>query len=489
MSQKHHILLTGATGYVGGRLLSRLEEAGYKVRCLSRNPEYLLQKASEQTEVIQGDVLKGDHLDQAMEGIDTAFYLVHSMGTAKDFVEEDRQAARNFARAAKNAGIRKIIYLGGLSDPDEKLSEHLQSRNEVGETLKESDAQVIEFRASIIIGSGSLSFELIRSLVQKLPVMIWPRWVSTKAQPVSIEDVLDYLMAAMDLEESGNHIVEIGGPDQVSYGDLMIEYAKQRGLKRWTIPVPFLSPRLSSLWLGLVTPVYARIGRKLVESLKNPTVLHDDSAKKLFPEIHPRGLTESIERALVNEDQKFAQTRWSDSLSSSGSPRRWGGVRFGTRLIDSRRIHVNLPADEAFKPIQRIGGKKGWYYADWLWKIRGMLDLLLGGVGMRRGRPEPEKIRIGDTLDFWRVLDYEPNHLLLLYAEMKLPGRAWLEFEVTEEGTQTFIRQTAIFDPIGLMGLAYWYGIYPLHQLVFAGMLKSIATEAYQSSEKKMQPN
>jgi hypothetical protein len=337
---------------------------------------------------------------------------------------------------------------------------------------------VIEFRASIIIGSGSLSFELIRTLVQKLPIMIWPRWVSTPAQPIAIEDVLEYLTAAIEQTGSENRVFEIGGPDRVSYGDVMLEYARQRGLKRWTIPVPFLSPRLSSLWLGLVTPVYARIGRKLVESLRNPTVVRNDEAAKAFPDIAPRGLKDCIARALANEDREIAATRWSDAISSAGRPRRWGGVRFGSRLVDSRAVDVDVSAERAFEPIRRIGGKTGWYFANWLWGIRGFLDLLVGGVGMRRGRRDPETIAVGDTIDFWRVEAYEPNRRLRLSAEMKLPGRAWLEFEVTESASSTTIRQTAVFDPVGLLGLMYWYGIFPLHRLVFSGMLRGIVRAA-----------
>lgn len=477
-SNQRLILLTGGTGYVGGRLIPLLEQSGYRLRCLGRKAAHLTPRVQASTEIVQGDLLDPESLHAALQGVDTAFYLVHSMGTGQDFEQEDRQAARNFAQAARDAKVRRIIYLGGLGDSDQNLSPHLRSRQEVGDVLRESGSQVIEFRASIIIGSGSLSFELIRTLVQKLPVMIWPRWVSTPAQPIAIEDVLAYLLAAVESPSSESCVFEIGGPDQVSYGGVMLEYARQRGLKRWTIPVPFLSPRLSSLWLGLVTPVYARIGRKLVESLRNPTIVRNNDATNAFPEIHPRSLTDSIARALANEDREIAETRWSDAISSAGRPQRWGGVRFGSRLVDSRTADLPVSAERAFAPVQRIGGQTGWYFANWLWVLRGFLDLLVGGVGMRRGRRDPEMIATGETIDFWRVEAYEPNHLLRLSAEMKLPGRAWLEFEVTESADTTTIRQTAIFDPVGLLGLMYWYGIFPLHQMVFAGMLRGIVRSA-----------
>ena len=286
-----------------------------------------------------------------------------------------------------------------------------------------------------------------------------------------------YLVAALDLDDGESRVFEIGGPDQVSYGDIMREYARQRGLRRLMISVPVLTPRLSSLWLGLVTPVYARVGRQLIEGVRNPTLVHDASALDTFA-VRPRGLCDGIQRALINEDREIAETRWSDALSAGSEPRRWGGTRFGSRIVDSRLVVVDVPPEAAFTPIQQIGGKTGWYYATWLWRIRGWLDLLVGGVGMRRGRRDPFNLRVGDALDFWRVEAFEPNRRLRLAAEMRVPGRAWLEFEVSELDGQSQIRQTAIFDPVGLPGLAYWYALYPLHQLVFARMLKGISQAA-----------
>lgn len=473
------ILLTGATGYVGGRLLPLLEERGYRVRCLTRRPEALLGQVGATTDVVAGDLLDRGSLTDALQGVDTAFYFVHSMGADRDFETEDRTAAENFAQVAAAARVRRIIYLGGLGNPDHKLSKHLRSRQETGDILRAHHSQVVEFRASIVIGSGSLSFEMIRALVERLPVMVCPRWVQVEAQPIAIEDLLRYLLAAIDLPPGPSQIYEIGGPDQVSYGQIMREYAHQRGLRRWMIPVPLLTPYLSSLWLGLVTPLYARVGRKLVESLRNPTLISNNLAETTFA-IQPRSVREAIARALVNEDREFALTRWSDAYSSAGVPRSWGGVRFGSRLVDSRTVDVGVTPEQAFAPIRRIGGVTGWYFADWLWSLRGFLDLLVGGVGVRRGRRDTEKLRPGDALDFWRVELYEPPQRLRLHAEMKLPGRAWLEFEVTGDERGSTIRQTAIFDPVGLGGLIYWYGIYPLHQLVFAGMLRKIAQVAEQ---------
>lgn len=479
------ILLTGATGYVGGRLLPLLESAGYHVSCMSRNPKRLAGRTGPNTQVVTVDVHDRDSLLQAMQGIDVAFYFVHAMGDDEDFEEREKTAAENFASAADEAGVKRIIYLGGLGDESRQLSKHLRSRHETGRILRQSKALTIEFRASIVIGSGSLSFELIRALVQRLPVMICPKWVNVRAQPIAIEDLLSYLIAAVEVDLDESMVFEIGGPDQVSYGELMNEYACQRQLTRLMIPVPLLTPYLSSLWLGLVTPLYARVGRKIVTSMKNTTLVTNDLAREHF-EIEPRGVSDAIARALVNEEHEFAVTRWSDALSAGGPQPSWGGVRFGNRLVDSRTIQVDVPRDIAFLPIQRIGGDTGWYFGNWLWQLRGFLDLLVGGVGVRRGRRHPEELRVGDALDFWRVEKIIPGHELLLRAEMKVPGRAWLEFETTEiDDNRTEIRQTALFDPKGLFGLAYWYALYPLHQIVFYQMLRNIGKAAEETASKQ----
>lgn len=474
---KQKVLVTGATGYVGGRLIRLLVEDGWSVRCLARQPERLAPRLPEGAEVVRGDLLDAASLPPAMQGITVAYYLVHSMGATGDFEQQDRLAAGNFGAAAKAAGVQRIVYLGGLGEDAPELSAHLRSRHEVGERLRASGVPVIELRASIIIGSGSLSFEMIRALVERLPIMITPRWVGVTAQPIAVEDVLSYLRQSASCEAKRGVIFEIGGPDRVSYGDLMREYARLRGLHRLMVSVPLLTPRLSSLWLGLVTPLFARVGRKLIDSIRYPTVVRDDAALRHFS-VKPMGVSDAMRRALRHEDARFAQTRWSDALSAAGELRSWGGTRFGNRLLDSRTARVAASPEVVFGTVERIGGRTGWYYASWLWTVRGWLDLLAGGVGMRRGRRDPTQLEVGDTLDCWRVEEIAPGRHLRLVAEMKLPGRAWLDFEVEAEGNGSRLRQTAIFDPVGLWGLAYWYGVWPLHQIVFAGMLRGIARSA-----------
>ena len=474
------IMLTGATGYVGGRLLKILEQRGYRVRCMARRPDILTSRVSSSTQVVEGNVLDIDSLKVALNGVRVAYYLIHSMNSEDSFEEIDRKAAHNFAEIAKAAGVKRIIYLGGLGNDEEDLSPHLRSRQEVGNILRKSGIPLVEFRASIVIGSGSLSFQLIRSLVERLPIMITPKWVKVAAQPIAIEDLIDYLEAALFLSDSDCKVYEIGGADQVSYSDIMRIYGSSRNIAVRMISVPILSPYISSLWLGLITPLYARIGRKLIQSIVHPTIVRDESALKVF-KVKPMGVNEAIRRAIDNEDKEFSETRWSDSISSSGKLPSLFSESFGSRLIDSRTLKVNIPPKATFKPIQRIGGETGWYAWNWLWQLRGFIDLLVGGVGMRRGRVHLEVLRVGDTIDFWRVEEHDPNHFLRLTAEMKLPGRAWLEFEVLGDDLSSTIRQTAIFDPVGLLGQVYWYALYPLHQLVFAHMLRGIADKALSS--------
>lgn len=478
MIENKKILLTGATGYIGGRLLTRLQQKGLPLVCLTRRPETLNHRKSNNTEFIKGDVQDRESLKTALANVHTAYYLIHSMGSEGDFEEEDRKAAKNFASAAKECGVRRIIYVGGLGDSNKELSSHLRSRQEVGKLLVESGAQIFEFRASIVIGSGSLSFELVRSLVDRLPILIMPKWVRVPAQPIWINDLLSYLEQSIEIEVSGNQIFEIGGADVVSYRSLMEEYARQRGLKRLMINVPVLTPYLSSLWLGLVTPLFARTGKKLVNSLKNPTVVTDHKAQGLF-NIKPIGLRLGIEKSINNEDLEYAETRWSDALSSSGNEASYGGIRFGRRIVESRSIEIQNTKESAFGVLQSIGGAKGWFYANWIWKLRGFIDLLFGGVGLRRGRKHPLFLNAGDAVDWWRVEKIIINEELLLKAEMKVPGRAWLKFEVdiSPESHSTRITQTAIFDPNGFAGLLYWYVLYPVHVLIFTGMLKEIGLQ------------
>jgi uncharacterized protein YbjT (DUF2867 family) len=479
MTALGRVLVTGATGYVGGRLVAALERAGAPLRCLARRPEALAGRVAVSTEVAKGDCLDPATLPAALEAVDTAYYLVHSMGSGGDFAALDETAARNFGEASREAGVRRIVYLGGLGAAEgAELSEHLRSRHQTGDVLRASGVPVVELRASIVIGSGSLSYEMVRALVERLPVMVCPRWVQVRTQPIAVDDLVAYVLAARDLPVGAEGVYEIGGPDVVSYRDIMLEYARQRGLRRWLIPVPLLTPRLSSLWLGLVTPLYARVGRKLIESLRNPTVVTRDDARTAFS-IQPRPLPEAIARALSREDADLADTRWSDALSSAALAPPWGGARFGSRIVDSRASLVAASPRRAFAPVRRLGGRAGWYWGNALWELRGALDLAAGGVGLRRGRHDPERLRVGEALDFWRVERYEEDRLLRLSAEMRLPGRAWLQFEVSPVGAdRSEIRQTAIFDPAGLTGLLYWYALYPFHSLIFNGLLRAISARA-----------
>jgi uncharacterized protein YbjT (DUF2867 family) len=440
-------------------------------------------RAAEQTEVVYGDVLDPDSLDEALAGVTTAYYLVHSMAAPGPFAGADRRGAENFAAAGLKSGVSRIVYLGGLG-AEHNLSKHLESRHEVGRILRASGVPTIEFRASVIIGSGSVSFEIVRSLVDRSPVLLIPRWVASRAQPIAIEDVLAYLLAALNLELEESRLFEIGGPDNVAYAELMREYARQAGLRRSVIRVPFATPRISGVWLSLVTPVYASIGRELIESLRNDTLVRDRSAREAFP-IRPRGVSQAIERALANEDREFAETRWSDALSAHRG-RNWGGVTLGQRAVASRKIEVAASPAQTFAPIQRIGGKTGWYYANGFWRLRGFMDTIVGGVGLRRGRRDPVRLVVGDTVDFWRVEAFEQDRLLRLSAEMKTPGRIWLQFEVDGDQAGATLCQTAIFDPHGLAGLAYWYALYPVHYLIFDGMLRRIRQAATASGGRSV---
>ncbi len=467
-------LLTGATGYIGGRLLKRLERDGLAVRCLCRNPEALGWRVAPGTELVRGDLLQPTSLGAAFAGVGTAFYLVHSMNGGEGFEAEERTAAANFAEAARAAGVQRIVYLGGLAQGG-GLSAHMRSRAETGHVLRASGVPVIELQASIVIGSGSASFEMMRALVERLPLMITPRWVNTAAQPIAIEDVIEYLVAASRLPGTESRTFEIGGSDVTSYVGIMREYARQRHLRRWIVRVPFLSLSLSSRWLTFITPVYASIGRRLIESVRNPSVVRDQAALKAF-DIRPVGITRAIERALTNEDRDLAETRWSDAGAREYSQQAGRDL-----LVNEQTIRVAVGPVDAFAPIRRIGGTNGWYYGNALWKIRGLIDLMMGGVGMRRGRPDPETPFPGSTLDFWRVEVYEPGKRLRLFAEMNVPGRAWLEFQVQAEAGGSVIRQSAQFEPRGLGGVLYWYLLAPIHELMFRGMLRRIAAAAVRS--------
>jgi uncharacterized protein YbjT (DUF2867 family) len=475
------ILVTGATGYVGGRLVSRLLEAGYQVRCLVRDPSRLQGRAwLAQVEVAQGDVLRPETLAAALDGVNIAYYMIHSMKNSADFNERDLSAARNFGQAARLAGVERIIYLGGLTDPHQPLSEHLQSRQQTGEVLRESGVPVTEFRAAAIVGSGSLSFEMVRYLTERVPVMVCPSWVYTRTQPIAIRDVLNYLVAALSVPDSSDRIIPIGGANVITYGDMMRGYARERGLRRWLVPVPVLTPRLSSYWVHLVTPIPAEIGRPLIEGLRNELIVRDDTARQLFPDIAPVDYQTAVRRALTRLDAGHVETTWSDALMSSQ-----GDVKPVTLTardgmnIEHRQCVANAPAEIVFATFTAVGGDRGWPNFNWAWGLRGLLDRLVGGVGMRRGRRDPDELRVGDAVDFWRVEAVEPGRLLRLRAEMKVPGRAWLQFESTpQDGEHTLLKQTALFAPRGLFGFLYWYALYPAHGLIFSGMVQRLAWQA-----------
>jgi uncharacterized protein YbjT (DUF2867 family) len=468
--ERERILLTGATGYVGGRLLERLELEQHRVRCLTRRPHALVKRVASTTEIVGGDLLAPESLSPAMREVRTAYYLVHSMDALESFEELDRRAATNFATAAREAGVDRIVYLSGLGSGG-NLSAHLASRHEVGEILNRSGVPTIELRASIVIGAGSASFETVRAVVEGLPAIPAPKGVETAAQPIAIEDLIEYLIAALTLPVRST-IFEIGGDDQVSYAEVMREYARQRKLRRRVVPLPRQTLRASRMLLGMLTPVYGRIGATMIDSLRNETVVRDAAAREAFA-VAPRGLPEAIHRALISEDNEFAQMTWSD-VPAANEGTRWGGTPISRRLVTSRVEHVYASRPQVFARVQRLGGTRGWYGTDWFWTLRGALDRLRGGNGLRRGRRDPHDLRPGDAIDFWRVVRIQPDRRLLLAAEMKMPGRLWLDHEVTSKDGHTVIRQTTVFDPAGYAGLAYWYLLYPVHRAIFTTMLRGL---------------
>lgn len=475
--------MTGATGYVGGRLVSALLEAGHSVRAASRSLAKLQNRWSSEIELCEADASDLEQMVKACEGCDVVFYLVHSMLPGqKNFQMADRLAAENMRDAAKRAGVKHVIYLGGLGSQSDELSHHLKSRHEVGETLRNGAVPVTELRAAMIIGSGSAAFEILRYLVDRLPVMVTPRWLSTPVQPIAIRNVIHYLVKIIDVPITTSRIFEIGGPQVLAYEDLMAIYAQEAKLgKRFIFRVPILTPRLSSYWIHLVTPVSSAIARPLAEGLKNPVVCNENTITELIPQnlLTPR---EAIRLALERLLSDNVPTRWSDAGKMppyewvyKGDPA-WSG---GTIFTDKRKIRITENVGTVWKVVSKIGGVTGWYHANFLWRLRGWMDKMVGGVGLRRGRRDEEDIKAGEALDFWRVVDVKPNARLLLAAEMKLPGRALLEFKLHVINDQECeLEQTAYFKPRGLMGLLYWYAVLPLHEYVFGGMQKKMARAA-----------
>lgn len=492
ISDKDTIFVAGATGYIGGRLVPRLLEAGYRVRALARFPEKLTGRywgKHQHLEISRGDVLDRQSLERAMAGCRAAYYLVHSMNPqTTDFAASDREAAQNMAAAADAVQLQQIIYLSGLGDEQSELSHHLRSRTEVGELLQAGEVPVTILRAAMIIGSGSASFEILRYLVERLPVMITPRWVDTPCQPIGVRNVLNYLIGCLDTPETIGRTFDIGQPEVVTYRRLMQIFAEEAGLKkRWIIPVPFLTPRLSSYWIHLVTPVPASLARPLAEGLSNPVVCRDNAITELLPQ-QLLGNREAIRLALDRLHQQQVETSWIDSGTippaewSQANDPAWAG---GQLYEDSRRVIIRGHPDEIWPAVAAIGGDVGWYYADWLWRMRGFIDRLFGGVGLRRGRRHPTEIYPGDSLDFWRVVSVEQPQKLLLTAEMKLPGKAILCFMLKQlDDERTELLQIARFLPSGLAGLIYWYAVTPFHNFVFNGMLRGIAKESGKELEE-----
>lgn len=465
--------MTGATGYIGGRLVPRLLEAGHEVVCLARNPGKLEGRPwHDSVEVRKCDILDRDEVMAGLEGCNVAYYLIHSMGDHPDFEKTDRIAAENFADAAEMNGLSRIVYLGGLGHQDD-LSRHLSSRQEVGSVLGGGSTPLTELRAGIVIGAGSVSFEMLRYLTEMLPVMVTPRWVETRSQPVAIRDVLAYLTAVLD-EPAGSAIYEIGGPDIVSYREMMQIYAEVAGLrKRIIIGVPLLTPRLSSLWIGLVTPLPVGVARPLVDSLRNEVTVRDHSAETLG--VKTLGLRDAISKALESDDRLDIPSRWSDASSSPARPFSWDpGWSGGTLFSDHQIVTTTARPEDLYWAFSRIGGSVGYYTQDWAWRLRGLLDVLVGGVGLRRGRRHPEEVRLGETIDFWRVSAVTPGVHLQLAAEMRLPGEAWLEWRATEGR----LDQTAYFRPRGLAGRLYWVALLGFHKLIFGRMARKIVSAA-----------
>jgi uncharacterized protein YbjT (DUF2867 family)/uncharacterized protein YndB with AHSA1/START domain len=463
-----NVLVTGATGYIGGRLVPRLVEQGVAVRVFVRDPRRIRGRWWEHAvEVVSGDVLDLQSLQRATEGIDVAYYLVHSMTGAEDFAERDRTAARNFVHAGRH--LEHCIYLGGLVPDDLGVSEHLQSRGDTGAILR-GGLPTTEFRAGPIVGSGSASFEIVRYLTERLPFMIAPRWILNAVQPIAVGDVLAYLLVARTAGPHG--IVEIGGADRLSFRDMLQGYAAVRGFRRAIVPVPVLAPALAALWINTITPIPRTIIEPLIEGIARPLLADTAKARALFPGIAPVSYRTAVERAVRRVSARAVESRWSDAL---GSDRAYELRDREGMLEETRTLYVDASPDQVFRAFSRLGGDQGWLAYNALWRVRGFIDRLAGGPGLRRGRRDPHVLLEGEAVDFWRVETVERPRLLRLRAEMKMPGKAWLEFMAIPEGSGTRLVQTALFAPTGLGGLLYWYAMYPAHLVIFGDMVKAVA--------------
>lgn len=471
------VLVTGATGYIGGRLVPRLRDRGVQVRCFARAAHRLRGRFGDDVEIVEGSLDNEAALRSSLSGCEAAYYLIHTMASTRDFEAADRDAARRFGEAARDAGVKKIIYLGGLGSDHDRLSSHLRSRHEVGRVLRESGVPVVELRAAQIIGSGSISFEMIRYLTERLPVMVAPRWVTTRCQPIGVRDVLAYLVGALELPAE-DRIYEIGGSTVLTYYDMMLGYAKARGLRRRIFVVPLFTPKLSSYWVHLITPVPAKLAQPLIQGLYNEVVLQDDRAMRDFPAIHPMSFDDAVKSALDRSRTADRESTWFDAFAAQVPSGDFTGLEEGM-LIDRRERMAKASAARLAEVFSSLGGQRGWLAADSLWRLRGWIDHFTGGAGLRRGRRSATNLRVGDAVDFWRVEKYEPGRTLRLRAEMRLPGRAWLEFETDNDtGGDSKLVQTAFFEPRGVLGYLYWYAIAPFHNLIFGRMIDRIVHAA-----------
>jgi uncharacterized protein YbjT (DUF2867 family)/uncharacterized protein YndB with AHSA1/START domain len=475
------ILVTGVTGYVGGRLVPRLLEAGYSVRCLVRDPERLQGHSwLNQVEIAQGDALDPKSLVACMCGISAAYYLIHGKQAGRNDAIQDLEAARNFTAAAEETGLKRIIYLGELVDPTADLSPYLRSRHETGYLLRQGSVPVTEFRAGMIVGSGSILFEMIRYLAEREPIFICPSWFYSMAQPIAIRDVLAYLIFALEQPASLGRLIEIGGATRLSYADMLCGYANERGLKRLLLRTPVYAPLLSAYWVHMVTPIQWNVILPLIEGLNAESVVRDDLARSLFPNIQPLDFQTALHLALGRVQNDTVETSWSDALvTSQGEVRPVKLTTVEGMMLERRNLQVDLPPEAVFRAYTGLGGDRGWLYMNWAWEIRGWIDKLVGGVGLRRGRRHPDEIWVGESLDFWRVEAIEPSHLIRLRAEMKVPGKAWLEFQsIPQPEGKTLLTQTAYFAPRGIFGFLYWYLLYPIHAFIFSGMIRKVAERA-----------